>query len=79
MPNLLVRNVDEDIVMALKAQAGEHGISVEAEHRRILQQALHRPKARTLMQVLLDIPSAGLDEDFMRAESQSGRGCDVSD
>jgi plasmid stability protein len=79
MPNLLVRNVDEDIVMALKAQAGEHGISVEAEHRQILQQALHRPKARSLLQVLMDIPDAGLDEDFLRTGGHSGRGSDVSD
>lgn len=79
MPNLLVRNVDEEIVMALKAQAGEHGVSVEAEHRRILQQALHRPRSRTFIQVLMDMPDAGLDEDFSRAEHAGGRGCDVLD
>ena len=79
MPNLLVRNVDEDIVMALKAQAGEHGVSVEAEHRQILKTALHRPKARTLIQVLLDMPNAGLDENFLRAGNQDGRTNDVPD
>ena len=79
MPNLLVRNVDEDIIMALKAQAGEHCLSVEAEHRQILKAALHRPKARTLIQVLMDMPDAGLDEDFLRTGSQAGRSSDVPD
>ncbi|MDZ5648122.1 FitA-like ribbon-helix-helix domain-containing protein [Nitrospirillum sp. BR 11828] len=44
MAQLLVRQVDEDIVVALKARASAHGRSVEAEHRAILEQAL-RPAA----------------------------------
>jgi plasmid stability protein len=79
MPNLLVRNVDEDIVMALKAQAGEHGVSAEAEHRRILEKALKRPTPRTLAQVLAAMPEAGLDEDFARSGDNHGRKTDVFD
>ena len=79
VPNLLVRNVDEEIVMALKARAGERGVSAEAEHRKILEQTLMRPKARSLAQVLAAMPEAGLDEDFARAGGSQGRDIDVSD
>jgi plasmid stability protein len=43
MAQLLVRKLDDDLVVRLKARAAEHGRSAEAEHRAILQQAL-RPK-----------------------------------
>ena len=36
MPNLIVRNVPEDVVKALRERAGRHGTSAEAEHRKIL-------------------------------------------
>lgn len=38
--NLHVRNVDDEIALALKRRAAEHGRSAEAEHRAILRQAL---------------------------------------
>ena len=31
MANLIVRNLDEEIVSALKSRAGRHGVSAEAE------------------------------------------------
>ncbi len=40
MAQLLVRNVPEDIVDALKRRAAEHGRSAQAEHRIILEEAL---------------------------------------
>jgi len=40
MPDLLVNDVPEEIVAALKLQAAEHGRSVEDEHRAILEQIL---------------------------------------
>lgn len=43
MSQLLVRNVPQEIVVALKRRAAEHGRSAEAEHRIILEQAL-RPE-----------------------------------
>ncbi len=37
---LIVRNVDEAIVKVLKERARPHGVSAEAEHRKILKQVL---------------------------------------
>jgi plasmid stability protein len=68
MANLIVRNVDEAIANALKAQASQHGISAEAEHRRILEQALLRPKKKTFLEVLKQMPDVGVDADFERVQ-----------
>jgi plasmid stability protein len=40
MPQLLVRDVPQDVVEALKRRAQERGRSAEAEHRVILEEAL---------------------------------------
>ncbi|TCZ61075.1 FitA-like ribbon-helix-helix domain-containing protein [Roseicella aquatilis] len=40
MATLTVRNLDDDLVRALRIRAAEHGRSAEAEHREILRQAL---------------------------------------
>ena len=40
MGQLIVRNLDDAVVAALKARAAEHGRSTEAEHRAILRAAL---------------------------------------
>jgi len=40
MAQLLVRDVPQDIVEALKRRAAERGRSAEAEHRLILEEAL---------------------------------------
>ena len=69
MANLLVRGVDEAIVRALKARAGEHGQSAEAEHRAILSAALARPNKRTFAEVLASMPDVGLDADFERVQA----------
>ena len=45
MPQLLVRDVPQDVVEALKRRAVEHGRSAEAEHRVILEEALRRGRA----------------------------------
>ncbi len=42
MAQLLVRDVPEETVAALKKRAKEHGRSAEAEHRAILEEALKR-------------------------------------
>lgn len=75
MANLLVRNVDEAIVKALKARAGEEGISAEAEHRKILENALLKPKRKSFVDVLMSIPAVGTDADFER--TQGDRADDV--
>ncbi len=45
MAQLLVRDVPQDVVDALKRRAAEHGRSAEAEHRRILEEALRPGRA----------------------------------
>jgi antitoxin FitA len=45
MAQLLVRDVPQDVVEALKRRAAEHGRSSEAEHRAILEEALRAGRA----------------------------------
>jgi antitoxin FitA len=45
MPQLLVRDVPQDVVEALKRRAVEHGRSAEAEHRAILEEILRAGRA----------------------------------
>ena len=68
MGNLTVRNVDDDIVKALKLRAGALGVSAEAEHRRILKTALLTPKRRSFSEVLMAIPNVGVNADFARVQ-----------
>jgi antitoxin FitA len=69
MADLLVRGVDQELVRALKEQAGAHGRSAEAEHREILAAALARPRRRSFAEVLAAIPNVGCDADFERLKS----------
>ncbi len=66
MADLLVRGLDESIVQALKARAGAHGRSAEAEHRAILSAALSGPRKRSFAEVLVAMPDVGNDADFER-------------
>jgi antitoxin FitA len=66
--NLIVRDIDESLVRALKQRAARHGRSAEAEHREILASVLRRPRKRHLAEALAAIPNAGRDEDFARLE-----------
>ncbi|MCP5170319.1 MAG: DNA-binding protein [Hahellaceae bacterium] len=70
MANLIVRNIDDEIVKALKAKAGLDGISAEAEHRKILEDALLRPRKKSFAEALMEIPNVGKDEDFMRIQDE---------
>jgi len=67
--DLLVRNVDEELVRALKERAGANGTSAEAEHRKILAEALARPRRRGFAEVLASFPDVGEDADFERVQS----------
>jgi len=62
--NLIVRNVEEEIALALKQRAASHGRSAEAEHREILRMVLQRPKRRSVAEVLSSMPNVGDDADF---------------
>ena len=66
MANLVVRNIDEQIVRALKEKAGRAGRSAEAEHRHVLSQVLLLPKKKTFAEVLAAMPNVGKDSDFER-------------
>lgn len=67
MGQLIVRNVDDELIRALKMRAAQKRRSAEAEHRDILREALAgRRKRKTLKDVLLDMPSVGDDADFDR-------------
>jgi plasmid stability protein len=62
--NLVVRNVDEEVALALKQRAASHGRSVETEHREILKNALQKPQRRPFTEVLASMPPVGEDADF---------------
>ena len=68
MANLIVRDIDETLVRALKQRAARSGRSAEAEHREILASVLRRPRKRQLALALAAIPNVGRDEDFARVE-----------
>ena len=66
MANLVVRNLDQRIVDALKQRAAAHGRSAEAEHRALLETLLLKPKGKSFAEVLKSMPNVGQDEDFQR-------------
>lgn len=70
MANLVVRNLDDQIVQALKERATRHRRSAEAEHRAILEQVLLRPRRKSFAQVLASMPAVGRDEDFERVDDE---------
>ena len=65
MAQLIVRNVDDDLVLALKRRAAEHGLSAEEEHRHLLRAAL---RSEGLIDRLGHMPDAGSDDDFDRVQ-----------
>jgi len=65
MAQLIVRNVDERVVRALRMRAARHGRSAEAEHRTILFESLKGEFAAPSFKELLgSMPDVGTDEDF---------------
>lgn len=78
MPQLLVRKVEEKLVRKLKERAGQHGVSMEEEHRRILREALLKnvkPKP-SFKEFLRQMPDIGPDELFERRRD-FGRNVDL--
>jgi plasmid stability protein len=73
MAQLIVRNLDESLVRDLKRRAGEHGVSMEEEHRRILRNALQGPAVVSFKEYLLSMPDVGEDSLFERDRTLSGR------
>jgi antitoxin FitA len=64
MAQLIVRNIDETVVEALRLRAARNGRSAEAEHREILREVLLERSRRDLKQHLLTMPDVGEDADF---------------
>lgn len=65
MSQLLVRDLDDEIVDALKRLAAANGRSAEAEHREILRVHLTKPPMkRSFKEVLAEMPNFDDDELF---------------
>lgn len=64
MAQLIVRNIEDELVDALKKRAAENGRSAEAEHRELLRASLLNRQNRNLKQHLLEMPDVGDDLDF---------------
>jgi plasmid stability protein len=71
MAQLLVRDLEDEVVQALKQKAAEEGTSVEEAHRRVLRVALlsKRPK-KSFKEFLLEMPEGGDDAIFERHRSR---------
>lgn len=77
MSSLIVRNLDDSLVLKLKQRAARHARSAEAEHRAILEAALLKTRRRPLAEVLAKMPDVGRDEDFERRQDGTGSVSDV--
>jgi len=73
MPQLLVRDIEEKVVRKLKQRAGEHGISMEEEHRRILREALLSPRKKraSFIEHLKSMPE--IPDEFLVRQKDYGR------
>ena len=69
MAQLMVRNLPEELVRALKQRAAKRNRSAEQEHREILKEALKGPRRKPLSEVLANMPNVGEDSDFVRQQS----------
>jgi plasmid stability protein len=66
MRQLIVRNIEDEVVEALKLRAAKQGRSAEAEHREILRHALLKQASTPLKDHLLAMPDVGAEADFER-------------
>ena len=74
MPNLIVRNLEPEIIDALKQRAARNGRSAEMEHRIILREVLGALKKRSLAEILSAMLDVGNDEDCARVQSKPRSG-----
>jgi plasmid stability protein len=70
MAQLIVRQLDAELVGALKRRAARNNRSAEQEHREILKAALGGRRQRSLAEALLEIPEVGTDADFARQQRE---------
>jgi len=77
MAQLIVRNLEDTVVRQLKKRAGEHGVSVEEEHRKILREVLMPTEGKlTFWEHLSNFPDVGDDLIFERDRSLPDRATD---
>ncbi len=73
MAQLIVRNLEDEVVRALKISAAEHGRSAEEEHRELLRSVLLRQgKPQPDFKSLLASIPAG-DDDIFERSRDTGR------
>lgn len=66
MGQLIVRNLADELIQALRRRAARHGRSAEAEHREILRETLGPDVARrSFKSFLATLPEVGADADFV--------------
>ena len=69
MGQLTVRQVDDELVRALKVRAARHGRSAEAEVREILRNALRSPEPRmSFLDFLATMPCDLSDDEIGRTD-----------
>lgn len=70
MHTLIVHNIEDEIAAALEARAAADNISIEAEHIKILTNALMKPKRirKIFAEAVMSIPNAGTGTDFDRKQ-----------
>lgn len=73
MAQLIVRNIEDEVVKALKISAVEHGRSAEEEHRELLRTALLRTRKPLpdFKALLASIPTG--DNDIFERSRDTGR------
>jgi antitoxin FitA len=77
MAQLIVRNLEEELVLALKRRAAGNGRSAEEEHRQILRNALRPGKSKvSLKELLTRMPELEEEADLARS-SDRGRAVDL--
>lgn len=67
MGQLIVRNLEDGVILALKRRAARNGRSSEAEHRAILRELIAEARPRpSFKDFLRSMPDVGDGEDFER-------------
>jgi plasmid stability protein len=71
---LIVRKLEDEVVVELRRRVARRGRSMEAEHREILRTALRPARGvRSLKELLSRMPVAGEDADFARPRAKPRR------
>ena len=76
MAQLIVRNIEDKVVAALRQRAAQHGVSMEEEHRTLLRDTLVRAgrrERRSFKDHLANMPDVGDDALFARPAARIRR------